>query len=406
MIPYPARITWIAVLLAGCARVTVTQGPALTAEPSTATVAAATEAPSTATPDGTATPTLAVPPQLQFIAYVFDGQLLVTDITRHAIDGTTQYTVQGESDQVSDLVWSPSGEFIAFVAAPKGIQHVFFIYAEGASTPTDLGAGSSPAWSPDSRTVAYVGGTYPDENIYITSIDNPVPRQMTFEKNHAWGRPAFTPDGMALIVSTADRNFMGAQGNTSFTLQRLALDGSGTRTSLPGATELEGVRLPYDLRVSPDGTRLAFSSSGTCTLPGAYYVSDFSGTRQELVSPTLWAASDPINKRYYESLGYAWMPSSDALMASSSVIDCDMKSPTMGQAVAGPQMSILGLDGTEGMSIPGLFYSLSVDRTGTLIAASVIRDAESGTQLVEVFSAQTGQLMMSLGPGKLPELQP
>ncbi len=419
MIPVPARLALIAVLLAGCAPVTVTQGPAVTdtaapstpstAEPPSATLAAPTEAPSTATPEGPATPTLAVPPDLQFIAYAYNGQLFVTNITGQTIDGTTQYTMQGESDQVSDLVWSPSGEFIAFVAAPKGIQHVFFIYAEGASTPTDLGAGIAPAWSADSHSIAYVGGTYPDQNMRVTSIDNPAPKQMTFEKNHAWGRPAFTPDGTALIVSTADRNYMGAQGNTSFTLQRLALDGSGTRTSLPGATEMEGVRLPYDLRVSPDGTRLAFSTSGhisACASPGAYYVSDFAGTRQELMSPSLWLASDPSKEHYYEGFSFAWMPTSDAIIATGAVADCDPNSPTMGQAIAGRQMSVLRLDGTEGLIIPGMFYNLSVDRTGALIAAAVVQDDQTGSQLVEVFLAQTGQLMMTVGPGSVPQLQP
>jgi len=79
------------------------------------------------------TPTTEVPPTStqvtstgqQFLAYVSNGQLLVTDVTNGVKGGTTQYTVAGESDQVMDLVWSPSGEFVAFVAAPHGEQHLF-----------------------------------------------------------------------------------------------------------------------------------------------------------------------------------------------------------------------------------------------------------------------------------------
>ncbi len=153
----------------------------------------------------------------------------------------------GENDQVSDIVWSPSGEFVAFVSTAKGDPHVFYIYALGESSPTDLGPGSSPAWSPDSKSIAYIGGTYPNDSIWITTIDNPAPRQLTFETNYAWGRPAFTPDGQSLVIAGTDRNNMGAQGNTTFTLESLALDGSGTHTPLPAATPFEGGRLPYDL---------------------------------------------------------------------------------------------------------------------------------------------------------------
>jgi Tol biopolymer transport system component len=162
---------------------------------------------------------------------------------------------------VTDLVWSPSGEFVAFVSAAQGDPHLFYVFALGASSPIDLGIGSAPAWSPDSQSIAYIGRTYPDDSIWITTIDNLVPRQLTFETNYAWGRPTFTPDGLALVVAGADRNNMGAQGNTTFTLESLALDGSGTRTPLPAATPIDGGRLPYDMHFSPDGTRLAFSTS-------------------------------------------------------------------------------------------------------------------------------------------------
>ena len=217
----------------------------------------------------------------QFLAYISNGQLLVTDVTNSVQGGTTQYTVAGESDQVMDLVWSPSGEFVAFVAAPHGDAHIFYIFALGQSSPTDLGPGSAPAWSPDSTSLAYVGGTYPDNNIWITTIENPAPHQLTSETNYAWGRPAFTPDGQSLVVAGADRNNMGAQGNTNFTLEYLELDGSGTRTPIPGAALMEGVRLPYDLRFSPNGTSLAFSTSShisACAAPGAYYVINANST--------------------------------------------------------------------------------------------------------------------------------
>jgi len=359
------------------------------------------------------TPTAAAPSQgeMQFLAYVQDGHLLVTDVTNGVKGGTTQYTVAGASDQVTDLVWSPSGEFVAFVSAATGTPHIFYIFALGQSSPTDLGPGSAPAWSPDSTSIAFIGGTYPNENISVTTIDNPSPRQLTFEPNFAWGRPAFTPDGTSLVVAGADRNNMGAQGNTSFLLDSLALDGSGTRLPLPGATPLDGMRLPYDLRFSPDGSHLACSTSShwsACASPGAYYVSNPDGSnRQELVSPSLKPSIDPNQERFHVGLSYAWSPASDGIIALGNVIDCKLDGPTPGQVIAGPQMSKIGLDGSEAFVIPGFFYGISMDRSGTMIAAA--RFLEGFADLnpnVEIYSAQTGQPILSLGPGSSPQFQP
>jgi hypothetical protein len=50
-------------------------------------------------------------------------------------------------------------------------------------------------------------------------------------------------------------------------------------------------------------------------------------------------------------------------VALGNVIDCAANSPTSGQIVGGPQMSILGLDGSERTIIPGFFYGISMDRT-------------------------------------------
>jgi dipeptidyl aminopeptidase/acylaminoacyl peptidase len=359
------------------------------------------------------TPTQPAASGQQFIAYVSNGQLLVTDVTNGAQGGTTQYTLTGESDQVSDVVWSPSGEFVAFVSAATGEPHIFYIYALGQSSPIDLGPGSAPAWSPDSQSIAYIGGAYPDDSIWVTTIENPAPRQLTFETNYAWGRPVFRPDGQSLVVAGADRFNMGAQGNTTFTLETLALDGSGMRSPLPGATPIEGARLPYDLRFSPDGSRLAFSTSfhlSACASPGAYYVSNADGSnRQEIVSPSLKAAIDTNQEHYHVGLSYAWNPAGDALVALGNVVDCNPNSPTMGQVLAGPQMSIIGVPEGQGewTIIPGFFYGISMDRGGTMIAAAHFEDGfQDLDPTLELYSAQAGQLILTLGPGSNPQFQP
>ena len=371
----------------------------------------------TETPPATSeipSPTATQPAQggSQFLAYINnEGHLLVTDVTNGVQGGTTQYTVAGESDQVMDLAWSPSGEFVAFSSVAMIDPHLFYIFALGQSSPTDLGPGSALSWSPDSKSIAYIGGTFPDENIYVTTVENPAPRQLTFESNYTWGRPVFTPDGGALVVAGTDRNNLGASGNTKFTLETLALDGSGTRTPLPGTQPFDGVRLPYDMHFSPDGTKLAFSTSyhlSACAAPGAYYVSNADGSNQQtVVSPSLKPSIDPAQERYQVGLSYAWTPASDGILALGNVIDCNLTNPNPGSPIAGPQMSIVGLDGSERTIIPGFFYGLSMDRTGTQIAAAHHQDGfQDPNPVVEIYSAQDGQLLLSLGAGFNPQFQP
>jgi hypothetical protein len=70
-------------------------------------------------------------------------------------------------------------------------------------------------------------------------------------------------------------------------------------------------------------------------------------------------------------------------------------------------MSRIGLDGSESLIIPGFFYGMSMDRTGTLIAAAHFLEGFADLNPnVEIYSAQDGQLVLSLGPGSNPQFQP
>jgi hypothetical protein len=70
-------------------------------------------------------------------------------------------------------------------------------------------------------------------------------------------------------------------------------------------------------------------------------------------------------------------------------------------------MSTIGLDGSEGLIIPGFFFGMSMDRTGTLIAAAhFLEGFQDLNPTVEIYSGQTGQPVLALGPGSNPQFQP
>ncbi len=301
---------------------------------------------------------------------------------------------------MTDFVWSPSGEYIAYTGLIGEDQHVFYVYAEGAGTPVDLGAGAIAAWSPDSTQVAYQSAG----QLWLTALAEPTPRQLTAQDNWAWGRPAFMPDGLSLLVTGEAFNDMGASGNTTFWLYSLPLDGSGTLTPLPGMTQAAEGRLPYDLQFSPDGAKLSFSTSwhlSACASLGSYYVANNDGSDlRAVVSPSLDALANEDEEDYFNAYGYAWRPDSAALLTSGLVRDCTDFAGT----VLGAQMSLVTLDGAESLIIPGSFAPVSFDRTGAYIGASRIDD-QTQPGLVQLYDL-AGNLVLEVGAGNAAELQP
>jgi dipeptidyl aminopeptidase/acylaminoacyl peptidase len=363
------------------------------AAPTETAAAAASETPAAL---ATETPTA----DQAFIAYVLDGQLLVTDISGGVVGGTTQYTQPGVDDGVTDFVWSPSGEYIAYTGLVADAQHVFVVYAEGAGTPVDLGQGAIPAWSPDSTQVAYQN----QGQLWLTPIEAPAPRQLTTQDNWAWGRPAWRPDGLGLVVAGQSFDNMGASGNTTYWLYSLPLDGSGTLTPLPGMTaEAEG-RLPYDLQFSPDGTKLAYSTSihlSACASLGNYYVANNDGSGQQaVVSPALDALSNDAEEDNFSAFGYAWRPDSAALLISGLVRDCTDFAGT----VVASQLSVVTLAGEEILIAPGTYGPVSVNNAGTLIGTTRLDDPARPGQ-VQVYD-MSGNLVVEVGEGDLARVQP
>lgn len=340
-----------------------------------------------------------------FIAYVRDGQLLVTDVTGGVKGGTTQYTLPGTDDQVEGFAWSPSGEFIAYTSSIQGTPHIYIVYAVGAGTSTDIGPGYGPAWSSDGQSLVY----FRDDNVWTTNLANyNAPTQLTFQQNWVWGNAIFTPDGSAVLVSGVAQIEISAVGNSQFYIYRVPLDSSGTLTPLPGLTEPLFGQLSSDLRFSPDGLRLAFTTAAhlsACASVGSYYVSAPDGSGLTGLSvPSLQGLLDPARDIVWRGFSFAWTPRSDALAMVGGVWDCSaFVSGGEPRYLAGPQLSIVGLDGVERLAIPGDFYWPTFDHTGQMLAAA--RLEQGGKSQVQIY-ALNGNLNLDLGEGTLPQFQP
>ena len=360
------------------------------------------------------TPAVPSPEVSQLLAFMRDGKLIIFEIKNGIPGNIKEYPVAGIDNYPMEIVWSPSGDHLVFSAQTNNESHLFLLWDVLAGSPVDLGPGSGPAWSPDGQSIAYIGGQFPHNNLWITPLPNLAPRQLTFEQNFSWGSVTFTPDGSSLLSVGQSQDMQGANGNfLSYALEYVSLDGSGQRHPFQSGTpqELLGARLPADLEFSQNGKWLGLSVSShisaACATGGAYAISADGSLMQPLRSSSLnnIAAGNPALVALPG--GYAWSPASEsAAVSSGGVLNCDMARSDFGQIVAGPQLSVIGLDGIERLVIPGLFYGFDYDCTGTLLAVSHYQNNQDINPNIEIYSSQNGQWIAGLGPGMSPSFQP
>lgn len=152
-----------------------------------------------------------------------------------------------------NAAWSPDGKRIAFTSARTGEGDLYLLDLAAVTTPprrlttvehaTELFA----AWSPDSRSLVYVGRSASGDNLgLITDLANPVPRALT-DWPHTQTRPRWSPDGR-LIAFYSNR-----EQSNRFDLLVMPAEG-GAATVLARGVVLN----PRGPAWSPDGTRIVF----------------------------------------------------------------------------------------------------------------------------------------------------
>jgi Tol biopolymer transport system component len=107
--------------------------------------------------------------------------------------GTPRQLTSGPND--ANPAVSPDGDLLAFSRPVGAARHLFLMKADRSGAPTDLGQGSKPDWSPDSKRLVYgQAGAGP---IMVVKVSHPSQKQtLTGPFNEA---PAWSPDGTQIV---------------------------------------------------------------------------------------------------------------------------------------------------------------------------------------------------------------
>ncbi len=125
-------------------------------------------------------------------------------------DGTDLVNLTTQSSQYDAYpVWSPSGDFIAFLSKRSGNIDIWVMKADGSDpinlTTNNPGDDLGPIWSPDGRFIAYIaenikGVSY---DVWIVEPDGTNPIKLTSGKNHIYGSVTWSPDSSAVAYTNA-----------------------------------------------------------------------------------------------------------------------------------------------------------------------------------------------------------
>ncbi len=185
---------------------------------------------------------------------------------------------------VRDITWSPNGTKIAFSKFRTDLVDSANLWVANAAGEKErmitheVGIQYQPAWSPDGKRIAYIGGHgYGTYELYVVSEDGTERRQLTQNRTHEF-LPAWSPDGTQIAFS--------ADASGDYEIWVMEANGSHARqlTQSPG----------LDTRPvwSPDGTKIAFVTNRSGPLE--IWTMNPDGTEQHLLEKAQGGVCDPV----------------------------------------------------------------------------------------------------------------
>jgi len=204
-------------------------------------------------------------PDLSYLGYIYlppdetGAQLWILD----NLAGEARPAHEGLIADLDDFDWSPAGRYIAYTAPqPDGSERDIYRLDTETGEIANLTADSpvwdsAPAWSPDSRLIAFVsdraGSGKGLDNIWVMPPDGSNPRNVT---NSAWEdvSPSWSPDGSWIIFYRWSVNEEDADGMTAG-VWLVRTDGSDEQLLVGMGGLLAGLDPPA---WSPDGRYIAY----------------------------------------------------------------------------------------------------------------------------------------------------
>jgi dipeptidyl aminopeptidase/acylaminoacyl peptidase len=127
----------------------------------------------------------------------------------------TQITKDKEDER--DPAVSPDGRWVAFYSSRSGHQDIWVVPADGSASSRQLTQAAmalddprfAPAWSPDSRQIAYISNEsdYWHDDVWVIDVASAKARQLS-KSLMAASTPAWSPDGRSIaLLGTAKKGY-------------------------------------------------------------------------------------------------------------------------------------------------------------------------------------------------------
>jgi hypothetical protein len=257
--------------------------------------------------------------------------------------------------RVLDLVWSPDGRRLAYVAAVGNLAPALWVAdVDGEEAPNLLVQGkeevfSPPTWSPDGRALAFSrtplgAGTAPSSDIWLVNADGkdlrPLLRNDLEESNPAW-----SPDGRHIAFNRAGDVWV------------LDLTRSFSSTDRPvGGSPTPDLRSPLVQQTPPLTIRVIHHELNHCRdVPiGQIDVIDFENYVERVVPAEVWASwpEETLKSQAVAARTYAWRnvlfppdPNWDVTDGTHHQMMCDATYPSTNKAVAATRGQYIAYQG-------------------------------------------------------------